>query len=257
MTALVCWCGVDSRGASSLNITTDSRFSWPDKRVWNHGRKLSVRMGSAEILAFAGDVTFAQNVFLSMFQDHVTDATLSHGLEQLSKGYSNEQLRGTAVVLARRIGSGMKATFVVTAYEFKDRIWRVVKHAIPAKHSDVICSYGTGGRSAMREARRWMEQDVSGRTSRSVFSGFCASLRLDADPCTGAPPQLAGLYREGPAVEFGIVWDDALFIAGQNPPPDMDLHRFEWRNELLERCDPSTMKLIVGAQPHARPYKFR
>jgi len=257
MTALVCWCGVDSRGPSSLNITTDSRFSWSDKHVWNLGRKLSVRASSAEILAFAGDVTFAHNLFLSIFQDHLTDATLSHGLGQLSKGYSPEQLRGTAVVFARRIEKGMNATFMVTAHEFKDGIWQVVEHAIPSRHSDVVCAYGSGGSGAMLEAKRWMEQDVSGRTSRSVFSGFCTALRFGADPRTGGPPQLAGIYRKGPATEFGIVWDDTLFIAGQNPPPDMDLHHIEWRNELLERCDPSTMKLIVGAQPHARPYKFR
>jgi len=258
MTTLVCWCGRDSRGPASLYIATDSRITWPGGSTWDSGRKLAVRAGRPEMLAFAGDVTLVQSILLALSEPEVTDASLRSRLEQLTAEYPWPQnLGGTAVVFARRVGSGMTGSFVVTAYEFRGPDWLQVQHPIPEGHSDIVCVYGSGATPALDEVRRWMEHDVSDRTSRSVFSGFCDALRRGKDPRTGGPPQLAGIYRSRPALEFGLIWNDGLFVAGTEPLATADLDSIEWRNDLFERCDPRTKARLIGAQRHARPYGLR
>ncbi len=257
MTTLVCWCGVDSRGTSSLYIAADSRFSWGTNRTWNNGRKLAVRVGNAEVLAFAGDVTLSQNLLLGLLDGPVTDALLHHRLTALSSEYQLSVLENTAVIFARRLGSGMASSFIVTAHECRAGVWNQLEHAVSTEISDVVCAYGSGGHYATSEVRRWMSHGVSGRTSRSVFSGFCDALRSGRDPRTGGPPQLAGIFRTKPAQEFGIIWDGELSLGGMVPAPETDLDSIEWRNDLFERCDHRSTKRMIGAQPHARPHGLK
>lgn len=252
MTTLVCWCGVDSRGPSSLYIASDSRFTWGTHKVkWDRGRKIAVRAEAAEILAFAGDVTLSQNLLLGLSQDPITDDGLHRALSQLTIGYGLGNLDGTAIVFARRIGSGMAARFLVTTHEYGSGHWQLEAQSIPTEESAILCAYGSGQRFALSEVRQW-KAGIGGPTSRSVFSGFCDSLRNGKDSRSGPPPQLAGMYREFPAKEFGIVWDGKLVLAGLEPQADVELSSIEWRNDVFERCDPQTMKLTLGAQPHAR-----
>lgn len=253
MTTLICWCGLDSRAPSSLYIATDSRFSWwPSVTQWDRGRKLSVRARDAAILAFAGDVTFGQNLLVGLNEDALSDRHLEERLHELSGSFPIGSLEGTAIVFARRVGEGMAAQFVVTAHEYEDHSWRIRNHPIPTKYSDIICAYGSGRSIALSELRKWVSQDVSGRTSRSVFSAFCDTLKGGQDPQTGGAPQLAAIYRQGPAREIGIIWDNELHLGGLTPPTDMDLTSVKWHNDLFEVCDPSTRSRHLGAQPHAR-----
>ena len=256
MTTLLCWCGVDSRGPTSLYVATDSRFSWPEGQTWDAGRKIVVLPGQYGMLALAGDVTLVQSLLLRLGTEKVTDELIAHQVVQLSDGYQSAALRATAVVFARRAGMSMDSSFQVTAHEFRADSWVLVEHSIPVKHSKIVCAYGSGAGNAKAEVGLWTKDD-SGNTSRSMFSGFCDALRKGKDPKTGGPPQLVGLYRSGPAMEFGIVWESRLFLAGLTPSPKSDVAAFEWRNDLLERCDPTTGQRLLDAQHHARPYGLR
>lgn len=256
MTTLVCWCGLDSRGTSSLYIATDSRFSWGPGVNWDRGRKLGIPLGAAEIYAFAGDVTLMQNLILGLCQSGMTDDGLHERLTRMTSGFHSAGLDGTALVFARRIGTGLHSNFIVTAHKYESGTWALYEHHIPTEHSDIVCAYGSGKSYAISEVRNWMNQDVSGRTSRSVFSGFCDALRYGKDPRSAAPPQLAGMYRQNPAKEFGIVWDGELVFAGLEPCGEVDLNSIEWRNDLMEICDYRTMTRMENAQRHARPRKI-
>lgn len=252
MTTLVCWCGIDQRGPSSINIAADSMFTWPSGQQWSYGRKISIRPIQAEILGFAGDVTLGQNLFTGLPNVSMSDDGLHDRLQQLSTTFPERSLHGTSVVFARRLGEYMSGKFLVTAHEYREDGWHVSEKELP-NESGVVCAYGTGRGSALAEVAAWFNGDGPGRTSRSVFSGFCDALRVGRDPRTGGPPQLAGIFRNGPAHETGIVWDDKLWLGGLNPSNDIDLAGFEWRNELFERCDPQTRLLMENAQRHARP----
>jgi len=252
VTTLICWCGLDSRAPSSLYVVTDSRFSWSPVTKWDRGRKLSVRSHDAAILAFAGDVTFGQNLLVGLSEDALNDAHLEDRLHELSGSFPVGSLEGTAFVLARRVGEGMEMQFSVTAYEYEGRAWHVRSHPIPTEHSDIVCAYGSGKAIALGELRKWVRQDVSGRTSRSVFSAFCDALKSGKDPQTGGAPQLAAIYRKGLAREIGIIWDSEPYIGGLTPPKGMDLTTVAWHNELFEVCDPNTRSRQLGAQPHVR-----
>lgn len=252
MTTLICWCGLDSRAPSSLYVATDSRFSWSSVARWDSGRKLSVRSRDAAILGFAGDVIFGQNLLVGLGDDALNDAHLEDRLHELSGNFPIGSLEGTTFVLARRLGEGMELQFSVTAYVYEKGLWNIRNHPIPNEHSDIVCAYGSGKSVALGELRKWVRQDVSGRTSRSVFSSFCDALRSGKDPQTGGAPQLAAIYREGPAREIGIIWDNELHIGGLPPPKGMDLTAVAWHNELFEVCDPSTRSRKLNAQPHAK-----
>lgn len=243
MTTLVCWYGRDSRGPASLYMATDSRFSWGVATTWNVGRKMLVMSGQPQIFGFAGDVVFGQTLLTGLpsalqLQEEglIQSAVIAERLRWLTRAYPDRSaVLGSAVVHARRGGEGMTAQFLVSSYKFVAGEWQAFEHPLPEAHSDIVCAFGSGADLATSEVRRWMEQDVSDRTSRSVFSGFCSALRRAADPRSGGPPQLAGLYRKGGAREFGIVWDGALFVGGF-PLNSSGRHTStECRNELLPR----------------------
>lgn len=252
MTTLICWCGLDSRGPSSLYVATDSRFSYPPAFTWDNGRKISVSTHEPAILAFAGNVTFGQNLLLASNIPTLSDDELEIKLSELSYGFPFGALNGTVFVFARRIGSGMKSNFIVTAHEYLDGSWNIKNHPIPTENSDIVCAYGSGKSIALRELRKWVGQDVSGRTSRSVFSSFCDALKSGQDRQTGGAPQLAAIYRKGPANEIGIIWNNELHLGGLSPPSNIELASFQWHNDLFEVCDPGTLLRRTSAQPHAR-----
>jgi hypothetical protein len=253
MTTLVCWCGIDPRGASSLYLVTDSRFSWSNGAQWNFGRKLAIRPQYNEILAFAGDVTLCHSLFLSLPETPLSDDFLHAALMQMSKGYQAKDLQGTAVVLARRIGAGMGSAFSVTSHEYLSNAWQLVVRDLHMLHSDIVCAYGSGSPYAVAEVKRWMNQDVSGRTSRSVFSGFCDALRSGSDPKSGGVPQLAGIFRGEPAQEIGIVWSERLYRAGREVTGDVD-PVLRWRNDLFELCDPRIKGTwLIKSRPSGPP----
>ena len=58
MTLMTSWIGVDTHGVASAYIAADSRVSWPNGAVFDHGRKVFAFRGSPDILGYCGDVLF-------------------------------------------------------------------------------------------------------------------------------------------------------------------------------------------------------
>jgi len=119
--------------------------------------------------------------------------------------------------------------------------------------SVLVVAVGSGESNVASYDARWRHSEA-GRTSRSVFSAFCDSLKSGNDLFSGGAPQLVGLYRTGVGESFGIVYRGQRHLlglpVGQAEAAAVDV---EWRNELFERCDGSTMDSVGGAQRHARP----
>jgi len=207
------------------------------------------------MLAIAGDLALGQSLMLSLAAaaGELTDVIIGHDLSERSKAHPFS-LDGMAVVFARRIGKGMGAKFVVSSHAYAQGRWIHRVHDVPEGHSGIVCAFGSGAKHATSEVKKWAGADVSGRTSRSVYSGFCDSIRSGTDPATGGAAQLACIYRDWPAKEVGVIWNGEPTIAGIAPSEDAPIQDIEWRNTLFERCDPATGMPLNGAQRHARPY---
>jgi hypothetical protein len=106
------------------------------------------------------------------------------------------------------------------------------------------------GSTSVREAHKLWQASAAARTSRAVFSAFCESVTGGKDPKTGGAPQLAGLYREGPGLLFGIIHAQQRFFAGAQLTGIEDPKAVEWRNDLFERVGGTTKRRLSGAQRH-------
>ena len=135
----------------------------------------------------------------------------------------------------------------------------VVSENIPLPfESGLIIGAGSGDSSLRHWYHKWVgprhkNPDGVNRTSRSVFSAFCDSLKSCDDPLSGGAPQLVGLYRIGPAKTFGIIYDEERYFNGLPVGNTTLLNSVEWRNSLFERCDGESMVLFKGAQKQPRP----
>jgi hypothetical protein len=55
---------------------------------------------------------------------------------------------------------------------------------------------------------------------------------------------------------FGIVHDDCRYLHGLPLPSDMEpkgIDSIEWRDELFQRINGRTLKILTSAQRHIRP----
>lgn len=272
MTTLVCWCGVDSRAPSALYVASDSRITWGNADApWDGGRKIFRFAGRSDVLAFAGDVVFAVNVLsrLVVLVDsgaidlpaeserrfEVIKAYIENAIAKWPNG--RELSSGVSIVYATRTGEGMGLVFNAFGLSWaKGKGWRAEQFKTPVSESGLICAYGSGAVNVRDAVEAWMKEDVSGRTSRSVFSGFCDSIESGNDPLSGGPPQLVGMYRRGVAEDIGVIWQGKRFLAGVEcdlPPLNKTL---QWRNRLFERCDARSLQPLDGAQRHARPKRL-
>lgn len=115
--------------------------------------------------------------------------------------------------------------------------WSLLERPQPTS-SDITAADGSGKDSLTAHVKRWIDSDV-GRTSRAVFSAFCDSLKSGDDSKSGGAPQLVRIGPSGPAKSVGVIWEDALYLLGQQVS-SRTAHLVEWRNTSFEECDPYT-----------------
>lgn len=265
MTTLVTWLGVDSRGAASLYLASDSRFTWQQSETWDFGQKLFTARRHPEVLGYCGDVLFSSQVLGQavqliemgvLFPPMSTPDERFNAIERFVREsfatYPPAQQRAFTLVYGTRDGSGMAAEFFLATVEWKPGSgWCTATVACPA-YSDVLLALGSGERFFRGHYARWKRSEV-GRTSRAVFSAFCDMLSDGKDFATGGAPQLVGLYREGSAVTYGLIYRGERWLSGSRVPDSGALSEPEWRDHLFQRCDGITMQALKGAQRHARP----
>jgi hypothetical protein len=91
-----------------------------------------------------------------------------------------------------------------------------------------------------------------GRTSRATFWAFCDALKGKADPLSGGPPQLVGMYRTKAPMAFGSVYEGQRYFQGMPLPETICSDAIEWRDEYFQRMDGEALTVIPGAQRHGR-----
>jgi hypothetical protein len=269
MTSLICWVGVDSRGPTSVYLASDSRISWLKSENWDTGRKVFASQAQPDIFAFCGDVLFASqkigqivdqldrgflyDVSAEPMQKH---AAIFTSVRQSFEDVPNGRRDKFSIIHCTRNEENMRATFSICKISWSnDAGW--LKDCLPLpNHSDLVDVLGTGTIMVRRWYERWKRSDVAG-TSRSIFSAFCDALNSREDGWTGGAPQLAGVHRSGIAKLFGIVWNGQPFFLGEKVRDPSLAADIDWYNELLERCDRSTLERLIDAQKHARPLQVK
>jgi hypothetical protein len=266
MTSLISWVGVDSRAPASIYLASDSRISWGKDQTWDYGRKLFASRNHPEILGYLGDVLFPSQILgqIMSFIDSNTffacDAPSKRKwtriisiLHKSFKGYPNTNCRPFSIVYCTRENSGMASIFRMAKLSWDpDKEWGEELWLDIPKQSGIIAILGSGEEAVDKWYSYWSRTKEK-RTSRSVFSAFCDALQSGEDKYSGGAPQLVGLYREGPAESFGILYKGKRYLLGLPAEESKGLDVVEWRNNLFERCDWRTMQPLEDAQRHSRP----
>ncbi len=121
-----------------------------------------------------------------------------------------------------------------------------------AKHSNLLFAHGSGANQFMIDMRRW-SSSAQGGTSRAIFSAFCDALKAGRDPLSGGEPQIVALTLRGAGQILGFCTDDQAFVFGSPIERGEALSVLEWRDAAFQRIDPTTLKLVKGAQRQVRP----
>jgi hypothetical protein len=271
MTTLLSWTGIDTHGPASIYIASDSRISWGDGKYWNVGRKVFASKTSPEIFGYCGSVTFPIQILGQLIE--LIDSGLLFVAEdcfvvklekiraKIGESYRSQPISQhdkCEIIYASREGSRMSSTFHAAIIKVSSA-GVFIENCILPKTSGIIASAGSGKLSLQNSYDEWvgpviLDPEGRERTSRSVFGAFCDALRSEKDPYSGGAPQLIGLYRDGPANSFGIIYNDSRFMNGMEVGQSPYLNNVEWRNNLFERCCGETMKILKQAQRQPKPY---
>lgn len=263
MTSLAVLAAVDQRGPSSIYIATDSRLSWPGPKIktWDRGMKAFASSKYPDIFGLCGNALFGTLV-LSQFVAALDAGSLASEVSAPQDRFDllDRHVRlaqkgfpffsDTTLVYCGRHDEGMDSRFFAGRLKLSStgRVTRTLD-AVPPQRSQLVLLAGSGGRAIADSWRRWQSGSTAG-TSRGAFSAFVESISSGADPYSGGPPQLVGLYRIGAGRYFGTVAHGKRYLHGADAKDSDALHRVEWRNELFERVDPIRKRRIDGAAKH-------
>lgn len=268
MTSIAASLSIDTRGPSALYIITDSRITWETSSArWDAGQKTFASSVSPDIFGFCGEAFFPPAILRQILEQinsgllfdtsHTAadrHALLVAALKGAIKRISGAPTKWFAIFHGARDGELMPSTF---------RLWKTEYYASTDKCYDKELdlnetrSYlatidGSGRNSIENRESVWMQSDAVG-TSRAAIWSFCEALSSGADPRSGGPPQLVGIWRKGPARTFGFVWQDKRFFAGLEMTEGHRLNNVLWFNSLFERCDGETGARLANAQAHKKP----
>ena len=265
MTSLISWIGVDSRGASSAYIASDSRITWSGGRAWDHARKLFACRQRPHIFGYCGDVVPPTHSLSQLTE--LIDSGLGPGGSQnidtyaeyvtsiLDSAFRTYPMTAKAkfeVLYCMRDGEGMTSRFHLRHITFSPDAATSIASVQMPPHSDIIAVLGSGSGGVRQSLNKWKASDVGG-TSRAVFSAFCDALRSGDDQQSGGPPQLMGLRRKSAPHTFGIVWKQHRYFYGTGVDKAASPPGVQWFNERFEICDPATLVRRQHAQPQPRP----
>ncbi|NTG32637.1 hypothetical protein G6K91_00015 [Agrobacterium rhizogenes] len=266
MTTLISWISFDHRKFAAAYVASDSRITWDvaGKKRWDAGRKVFPSKRFPDVFGYAGDVLFPA-LALSQIVEAIDagamfapDATPWQRHETIFSALQDSfQRRHQAVDsdfsilhLARSDQDGGPSVhawcieYNVGSQKWLDRILHV------PSSTGVIARLGSGADAARDYDWRWNRDEP---LSRAIFSSFYDAIASGEDALSGGAPQLAGFYPQKAARPFVVQFDNEIFLNGLPLKQLPDGAQLEARDRLFHRIDPSTGKLVVGAQVHARP----
>jgi hypothetical protein len=246
-------------------LASDSRLSWSDTVVWDGGRKLFAARTKPHIFGYCGEVLFPTQVLSQLVEmidyglldaEHdrpdVWNDRVVEVIVRALRSYPASAAANFELVHAMREGVGLSASFHVHAVTFRGNSVQSTSPLAVPQASAVINVRGSGAEAFKAHLHQWQQSDVKG-TSRAVFSALTDTLRAGADPRSGGPPQLIGLYRAGGGRTFGVISGHQRFWYG-TPVADFPTGKaVQWHNDLFEVCDPLTVARHADAQPQPRP----
>jgi hypothetical protein len=145
-------------------------------------------------------------------------------------------------------------------YDQKSKRWTDEELQLAYGASYLAHIDGTGATQVRREDATMAKSKARG-TSRAAMHAFFQALHSKADPFTGGPPQLVGLWRKGLSQQFGIWWYGKSYVGGMEVPMIGQDAKVNWFNHLFERCDGKGKKLRDANSHRAslkpRPAKAR
>ena len=258
MTLLLSWVGIDSRKISSVYIASDSRFSWDRTSVFDYGQKVFSFSKSPDILGYCGDVlypTTVLNQILSMGEEEILFPENSNRFERAEKIYSELKQKFEEYPVSKldksieiiHISRDNEIDFLCTIFKWtKINGWTKKEEEIP-KISDKIIILGSGKEEYYERYKEYFRGN-SGKTSRAIFQSLCHSLLKMKDLKCGGAPQLVGLYNRFNGKKFGVIYEGDRYFMGKKIESSEKINNIEWRNELFERIDGKTIKILDGAQ---------
>lgn len=276
MTTLIAWVGVDSQRIGSVYIASDSRITWMGHGdCWDSTQKVFSSRFYPEIFGYSGRAEFAVHTMQQLIS-HIDDDILIENSDSFElkiqkvirfldeKAYSlSENRRGTGTIIyATRIGFKMKSQFHVAEIKFgQDGLtWSEIE--LPSK-SGVVAKAGSGAAIHETINNKWCIDDklmsdkklgyIKQGYSRFVFSSLCEAIMNKSDKYTGGAPQLVGLYKHKPGLNFGVIFNYKRYLSGKEIScSQAKATNVEWRNEFFELCDGESMQRLNGAQKQPR-----
>lgn len=258
MTLLLSWVGKDSRKISSAYIASDSRFSWNKSTKFDYGQKLFSFDKTPDIIGYCGDVlypTFILNQILNMAQEEILFEATSDRyrrseiifteLKKKFDDYPSEVLDKSIEII--HISRDNEIDFLCNIFTWsKKNGWKKEEKEIPTT-SDKVIILGTGATEYYERYKEYYRSN-NGKTSRAIFQSLCHSLLKMKDLKCGGAPQLVGLYNKFNGKRFGVIFEEQRFFLGKEIGNSEIINNIEWRNELFERFDGKSLKILDGAQ---------
>jgi hypothetical protein len=273
MTTLIAWVAFTDTGerpelARAVYVASDSRITWESSgHRWDAGRKLFSPHEQPHLFGYCGDVVFPSLVLGQIISaidqgilfDPSDSADRKHQviLESIMASHDcphdvGEQDFSILHVVRRSAWPATAFSGWVIRYRAKTRDWSSEVLPFPTK-TGLLIALGSGAGMAKAHTRRWNESDVGGM-SRAIFSAFCETISASKNKLSGGPPQLSGLYGEGPPKTFGVIQNGSPFFHGLPLKREMALSNIEWRDELFQTIDPISLSAAKGARRFARPH---
>jgi hypothetical protein len=262
MTLIVSWAALDRKGdkndVASMYIMSDSRISWGPNHIWDNGRKIFNFQNHPDILGYCGDVLFITQVLSQiitlgdsclLFNSEDTFSKKSENIfetiiSQLNKFPQSKLFPSFSII---HCGKTLKGEFGCRNLSWKKGDGWNTKNISPNEYSDKLIVAGSGSQefNALYFKRF---KSYERKTSREIYQCFIDTMSEIKDPLCGGPPQLAGVYRGDISKTFGIISDEKRYVLGIEIDETANFGEFEWRNELFERCNPVSKKILPEAQ---------
>ena len=265
MTLLVSWIAVDSRGPASLYMISDSRLTWAEKDNWDYGKKVFTFSNFPDIIGYCGDVGFPIQVishivnladsgllFGGIYSSDRKFARIKYKIQELLKSYPKTWVGQNFHILYGTRSKEKEFACWDLKWDNKSKSWSDSKISY-SDYSDKIFVLGSGEDEFLQKYKAY-QKSTENRTSRAIFHCFCDTLNSIKDKHCGGAPQLVGLYRIRNAINIGIIYKNKRYFSGVPVDNLSSFAPIEWRNELFERMDGETMKILKNAQRQPIPF---